>query len=214
MKPGFLPSAALAGVLLLAALPSRADPLLSEHFDDVGALASAGWLLLNQSTPIGSTGWFQGNSEVFGAQDGNGDAYAGANFLNAADGGSVSNWLITPVINANGPLSLNFYARTAGDLAGDTLEVRYGVGSDPTAYTTLLGTVVPGTDWAASSFNVGAIAGGHFALRYVVADTSVGGDYIGVDTLSVTAAAAVPEPGTYALLAAGLLFIGLRHRAR
>jgi hypothetical protein len=46
---------------------------------------------------------------------------------------------------------------------------------------------------------------GRFAFRYVVGDTNVDGDYIGIDSVSVS----VPEPSTLALFAIALFVIGI-----
>src|SRR5262245_2666704 len=48
-----------------------------------------GWVRrANNSSTLGQTGWFQGNPGVFPAQAGAGNSYVGANFLNAAGGGT------------------------------------------------------------------------------------------------------------------------------
>ena len=49
-----------------------------------------------------------------------------------------------------------------------------------------------------------------FAFNYVVTDTSVNGDYIGIDSLIVTDSA--PEPSTLAFVLSGLALLGLRWR--
>jgi hypothetical protein len=39
-------------------------------FDNISTLAGSGWTLVNNSSPAGLTGWFQGNSGVFNSQAG------------------------------------------------------------------------------------------------------------------------------------------------
>src|SRR5688500_20207414 len=50
---------------------------LTENFDTV---VPAGWTANNQSQPVGSIGWFQGNDGVFPAHQRAPTAYAGVNF--------------------------------------------------------------------------------------------------------------------------------------
>ena len=57
---------------------------LSEGFDTV---LPAGWTAKNNSVPIGTTNWFQGNATVFGSQSGAANSYIGANFNNTAGAG-------------------------------------------------------------------------------------------------------------------------------
>ena len=54
---------------------------------------------------------------------------------------------------------------------------------------------------------------GRFAFRYFVTDNSSNGDYIGIDSVVISA---IPEPETTLLLALGLSIIGLglRRQAR
>lgn len=87
-----------------------------EGFEDVSTLAQRGWLLRNNSDPIGSTGWFQGDPGSFQAYLGEPDSYVSADADSASgDFPVLSNWLITPEIvfgpNAFSARSLGFYTR-------------------------------------------------------------------------------------------------------
>ena len=73
--------------------------LLNEGFDDISTLTGNGWTILNESEPLGVISWFQGNNAVFPAYDGNTDDYIAVNFNSTAGTGTISNWLITPVLN-------------------------------------------------------------------------------------------------------------------
>jgi MYXO-CTERM domain-containing protein len=212
----------ILGLLLAAtAACSQAATLLTEGFDDVGTLAAAGWVMTNNSTPGGSTGWFQGNAGVFPAQSGAADAYIAANFLAAPAGGAISLWLIGPQLTFGGPATLDFSIRLAASLP-EQVEVYFSpggagvdVGSTPASTGTfgIVGSIYAGgpTAWQPTSFAIGGAGAnsGRFAFRYVVSDTNEFGDYIGIDSVSVTA---VPEPGPAALLALGLAALGLRGR--
>ena len=82
--------------------------------------------------------------------------------------------------------------------------------SDYVSLGTISSAAYP-TDWTSFSFLFDATAANvRFAFRYTVTDTSTYGDYIGIDSLSVT----VPEPGTLLLLGAGLLLMPLALRRR
>jgi len=214
MKIAMLPAGLLAAVLMgpaHAAAPSN----MTEGFDDITTLAGSGWVQTNNSAPPGTTGWFQGNAGVFTSQAGADDSYIAANFNNAEFGGAIDNWLISPELSLGGGAVLTFYTRTEDPAFGDTLEVKFssGAGFAVAGFTTNLLTVdpYPGSDWASFSVALPSVASGRFAFRYVVADTSVAGDYIGIDTVNVTAA--VPEPQTYALMALGVAALALRRRS-
>ncbi|MGZ8259729.1 MAG: choice-of-anchor J domain-containing protein, partial [Caldimonas sp.] len=60
--------------------------LVNEGFDNVATLPGSGWILTNASTPVGSTGWFQGLPDFFPAHAGAENSYAAANFNSAAAG--------------------------------------------------------------------------------------------------------------------------------
>jgi hypothetical protein len=206
--------ALMAAAVLAAAPPAQAGvTVLSTGFDNVGALS--GWLFVNQSSPAG-TPWFQGNGGIFPAQAGGENAYAAANFLSAAQGsGAIDNWLITPQLSLPGAATLSFYTRSAGTPGfSDQLEIRYSTGgSSISDFSNLLMTVGGASAYPANwqQYVLSADPGGsvRFAFRYT--GSAANADYIGLDTLVVNA---VPEPGEWLMLAAGLLLIGWRTRRR
>ncbi len=46
-------------------LASCTTPTLSEGFDNINTLVPAGWALINNSQPLGTTDWFQGDRYQF-----------------------------------------------------------------------------------------------------------------------------------------------------
>ena len=207
----------ISAVLMAGSASANAALLFSENFDDISTLGSAGWLAGNFGTG-GATAdtWFQGNTGIFDAQAGAADSYVASNYLSAGFGGNVDNWLVTPLIAALTGSVVTFSTRTAGGLPGDNLELLYNsVGTNILTDFVSLGVISSAaypTDWQAFDFTYGgADANVRFAFRYTVTDTSVNGDYIGIDTLSVTS---VPEPGTMLLLGSGLLLMPLTMRRR
>jgi hypothetical protein len=204
---------------VVAGCSAGAAPLLSEGFDDVAALPGQGWVFLNQSTPPGSTGWFQGQPVFFPAVAGPADSYIAANFNNAAFGGMVSNWLLTPqVLLVNGE-TLTFSLRLLGEGLLDRVEVYFsgnGASTDVGHDYALLAAYESDTDtgWLQRSVAINGLAApasGRLALRYVVDDTSLNGDYIGIDSVSINA---IPEPGTVALVCLGAIALGAARRPR
>ena len=205
---------AAAAFALAAACPTGSQAagtiLLNEGFDHAGSLAN--WVLVNNSAPPGEP-WFQGNPGVFAAQAGAPDAYIATNYLGALNGvGTIDNWLITPELSFMGPATLSFYTRSLGTAGfNDTLEVRFsgGSGAGTGGFTTLLATIGGAAAYPASwqqfSASLNLSGSGRFAFRYTGnAETS---NYIGLDTVRVTA---VPEPSAYMLLALGLAALSLR----
>jgi hypothetical protein len=207
---------------------------LQQNFDGNGV--PAGWLVTNNSTPIGTGRWGQGNELIFPSQAGAPGAYFTDSYLSARDpafgGGAVSDWLITPQLTLANGMTVTFWARTdgdPGDFGGNNLELRLSssgastnVGSGAAGlgvFTTLLrainfDAVRSAGAWTQYSASISGLAGpvsGRLAFRYLVDDTTVHGDLIGLDTISV-----VPEPEMALLLLAGLPLIGfgLRRKAR
>ncbi|MBC7881359.1 MAG: choice-of-anchor J domain-containing protein [Anaerolineae bacterium] len=200
---------------------------LDEGFDDISTLTGQGWVQQNNSNPVGTTGWFQGDPRVFSSQSGIDSSYIAADFNNTTENGTISNWLLTPILNFNNGDVLSFFTRTTDGNFPDRLEVRLSlagastdVGTSETSvgdFMTLLLTInqeLTTTDYptAWTQFTV-AILGfsiptnGRLAFRYFVTDGGVQGNnsnFIGIDTVSVGSEVIVPEPSQLS----GLLFLG------
>jgi hypothetical protein len=223
----------IAVAMLTAGSAAQAGVVLTEGFDDITTLAAAGWTFVNNSSPLGTTGYFQGNAGVFGAQSGADNSYIAANFNNAEFGGTISSWLISPTMNLFDGETLSFFTRTDLGAIADRLEIRLSLNGDSTDvgttfdsvgdFTTLVSTINAGldplgypSDWSMfkATFLTGVTPGvgtlGRFAFRYTVPDTSINGNYIGLDTLTVT----VPEPSSIALFGLALAALGLVVRQR
>ncbi|WP_288379504.1 choice-of-anchor J family PEP-CTERM protein [uncultured Massilia sp.] len=208
----------ITGAVLLACaawapLSSHAVEVLNEGFGDVSKLS--GWSQLNNSMPPG-TGWFQGYTDVFGAQRGPGNSYAAANYLGAANGmGVVDNWLITPTLALSGISTLSFWARSEGTAGfSDLLEVRFASGSGSTAedfdvlLLTIGGEAAFPSQWQQWSANLTVEGEGRFAFRYLGDAATL--DYVGLDSVRVVTA--VPEPTSYLMLLGGLGVLGASAR--
>jgi len=232
----FVCAIAVVGSLHAGVQGVQAATILSEGFDNVGALA--GWVQTNNSTPPTTTGWFQGNTGIFPAHAGAANSYIAANFLNAADGGTISNWLILPQMTLTNGDTLSFWARTESAAQfPDRLEVRFSANGASTNvgttdasvgdFTTLMlvinGPLLLGgfpENWAhfvLTMSGLGSPTSGRFAFRYNVPDTSVNADYIGIDSVVVDSSVntvPVPEPGTLTLLGAALAGLATRGRRR
>ena len=223
-------------VIFLTAASLQASTLLSEGFDDITTLAGSGWVRTNNSSPLGVSNWFQGDPNIFLSETGANDSYIAANFLNADFGGDISNWLLTPVITIDNGEVLTFFTKTDVNPSStpDNLEVRLStngastnVGATATSlgdFASLLFSVNPAltttgypSGWTQVTVTLSGLGGpttGRFALRYVVPNTANNGDYIGIDTLTVTTAGAIPEPSTAVLLLFGGIAGGLMFRRR
>ena len=211
-----------AAFLVLMAGMANATVLLSENFDDVSLLPGAGWAIVNNSNPLGTSDWFQGNGAIFPAHQGADDSYVAANYLSADPlGGNVSDWLLLPTLGLQNGDTLTFYTRTeAGSIFPDRLEVRLSTNGSSTDvgntdasvgdFGALLLTINPTLalggypeDWTAFSVVLSGLSGttdGRLAFRYFVPDTTTNANYIGIDTLTIERAAAAPEPSSVLLL--------------
>jgi len=205
--------AAAAVVLFAAATAAHAQVVISEGFNNVATLAGSGWILSNASTPLGSTpGWYQGDQGIFAAQAGAPQAYLAANFNNAAAGGTLANWLISPTFSTQDAGWVSFYVRAEvlPDFS-DKLKWGFSHGGSSFADFALGSEHTIGADWNQVLINFaaqGAGSTGRFAIVYTgAADAS---NYVGVDTFTV----AIPEPETWALMLAGLAGLGVMKRRR
>lgn len=223
-----MPAAALVSMALVGTTVSAAS--LTEGFEVVPV---TGWTTVNNSTTVGATGWFEGNTGVFSAQAGSAASYIGANFNNTTGADTISNWLISPTLSFNNGDAVSFWTRTASASPyPDRLELRFssvgGVNVGTTdnsvgTFSQLLLSVNSELqlggypeDWTRFSSTISGLSGptnAAIAFRYYVTNGGPDGansSYIGIDTLSITP---VPEPAAYLMLALGLGVIALRRRS-
>ena len=216
-----------------AAAEAGATTLFSENFD---SFPPGSWVNVNNSAPPGTTDWFHGNSGIFAAQQGAADAYAAANFNGAAFGGNISSWLITPTLSLDNGQVFSFYTRTESPAAfGDRMQVRLSSNGSSTDvgttvssvgdFSNLLLDINPSAadsgypdDWTLYSLTLSGLSGpisGRLAFRYLVTDTSLNGNYIGLDTVALSdSVATTPLPATLPLFASGLGLLGVMVRRR
>lgn len=198
------------------ALSAQAGALLTEGFEDVGGLAARGWVVNNASSPGGITanGWFQGSSTVFPALGGTSSSFAAANWQNAAAGGELNTWLITPEFSTAENGAIVSFSLRADAFAGTSDQIAYGFsnGSSDLSAFALSTPVTVGTDgWVRYSVRVNETAGGtaRFALQYTGAADFA--NYVGVDSLQVSE---VPEPSTMLILGAGVMGLMMSRRRK
>ncbi len=187
-------------------------PFVSEGFLDITTLTGAGWNMQNLSSPLGTTNWFQGDPSILPAQAGPTNSYIGANFNNTGSTGTISNWLLTPVVTLQNGVKLTFYTRgpTCTTCYADRMQVRMSlngsstnVGATATSvgdFTTLLLDINPTyvangypQTWAAGYYTltisgVATPTAGRLAFRYFVESGGSAGansNYIGIDTVKV-----------------------------
>jgi len=204
--------AAIAAACLAGASAQADTVLINEGFESFSSLAGAGWVLTNASTPIGSTSLAAGDVGVFTAQAGSAGSYVSGNYNNAAAGGTISSWLITPTFSTATAVIVSFWAK-ADILAPYFDQIAYGFsstgGSSTGSFTLGTASTVLG-DWTQYTLTYAANGAGslaRFAINYTgAADAS---NYIGIDSVTVTA---VPEPSTWLMFGAGL--VGLTGLAR
>jgi hypothetical protein len=208
----------------VVAVSSSAFAQISEDFDDITLLVPGGWNMQNLSTPVGTTGWFQGNTAVFPPHATTG--YIGANFNNTAGTGTISNWLLTPEISLQNGAMWSFWTRTVDAPAfPDRLHLKMSTNGGSTNvgdFTTVLVSINNGltttgypnawTEFSGTISGLGGPVQGRLAFHYDVPQggpTGANSDYIGIDTFDYNP---VPEPGTIAVVALGLGALMLRRR--
>lgn len=209
---------ACAALALVGAMASaHADAvLISEGFDNVATLTSSGWQILNLNTPTGLTApWVQGDQTVFNALTGAANSYISSNYNNAAAGGSLASWLITPVFSTAQDLTISFWAK-ADLLDGYYDTLSFGLldaAGNPSSlfYDTQVTVAGDWTQYTLTLAGLGAGTTGRFAIEYIgSADLA---NYVGVDNLTVTASD-VPEPASLALAGLGLAGLVVARRRK
>lgn len=193
-------------------------PCVNEGFE---AVLPAGWSVKNNSDPVGMTNWFLGNTGYFTAQAGASNSYAAANVGSTGFVGTISDWLISPVMSLTNDARVSIWTRKVDpDLYPDRLQVRLSQAGDSTDvgataesvgnFTTLLYDINPGLvtntypiAWYPLTLTLHGITGtvsGRVAFRYYVAGGGPSGlnsDYIGVDSFThCIPAAALPATAT------------------
>jgi hypothetical protein len=104
----------------------KAQPQINEGFTPSWSAPSSGWVIVNNSSPIGSTTWAQGNSIIFSALSGPATAYLGINYLTASQStpAIISNFLITPTVSLSNGQIIQFATRTGvNTLYADRLQL-------------------------------------------------------------------------------------------
>lgn len=111
----------------MMALPSISDQSFVEEFDTTAAAFARGWVPINASAPKGRSVWVQGlfNDPTitglpypipFGPHSSKGSyaGFIGTDYLStSAAQGSISNWLVSPVVTMQNGDKIVFYTRTA-----------------------------------------------------------------------------------------------------
>lgn len=212
--------AAIAAGLIFAVTAAEAQVLISQGFSNVPGLAAT-WPQADASTPAAVNGWVQGNAGIFTAQAGADNSFIAINPVTATDfATSVDHFLMTPVISLATPTTLSFYARSTGldDGFPDRLQVYLSTAGSSAAaasFTTLLfDSATIGNAWTLENIAIAAQgigATGRMGWRYFIPDTAVAGDYLGIDTVTITA---VPEPSVVAsmLMGFGALSLAISRR--
>ena len=87
-------------------------------FQDFESLTTlSGWDTMNVSSPLGTSSWFDGNTNAFQAYFDTG--YIAADFHNASGTGTISNWLASPVRWMHNGDQLIFWTRKADSTGND-----------------------------------------------------------------------------------------------
>ena len=204
---------------------------IGEGFDNITTLPGNGWVMINNSNPIGTNSWFQGNPGVFSAYDGDPTAYIAANFYSTSGSGTISNWLLTPEQTIRNGDQIKFYTRTVtGSLFPDRLQLRLSINGASTDvgtnessigdFNTLLLDINPALVvggfpdvWTQFTITVSGLSGiesGRFGFRYYVTNGGPQGansNYFGIDRVEFTDAETVPVSNWALFIGIGLILV-------
>ncbi len=211
MKKGLFQPMKMTAILCSAfLLGQNSNAQISEGFDNVLNLPASGWVLQNNSTPVGALGWFQGNPDAFASYSGAPDSYVGANYNSVNGAGTISNWLLAPNVTLKNGDVFTFFTRTSSDnMWADRLQVRMStngasvnIGNTGTSvgdFTNLLLEINPNlqlsvypmqwTQFTITISGLSAPTSGRIAFRYFVTNGGLDGtnsDFIGIDDFVYT----------------------------
>lgn len=215
MKTKLFKTATLCSLILTGGISYSNAQAFTEGFNDITTLASSGWAMQNNSTPVGLIpNWFQGTnvaaSGPFDAQSGPTNSYAAANYNFVSGNNTISGWLMTPNRTFKNGDVFTFYTRKPSpDTYPDRMEVRLStngastnvgtgsaaVGDFTTVLLTINPTLVTGvypTAWTQYSITISGLSAptsGRIAFRYFVTSGGPSGlnsDYIGLDNVVYT----------------------------
>ncbi len=183
--------------------------MLEENFDALGSPITlpTGWTQTNQSSPLGTSNWFRGNTSSFNSYNGPADGYIATNYQNGAGVATLSNWLMAPPVTVQNGDEVSFYSRVPSNSFPDRIYLRrsdLGAGStnpsgatDLGSYTTeclvinptLTSTAFP-IVWTKFTYVVSGLSGPtscRFALHYFVTNGGDGANsnYVGIDAFKI-----------------------------
>lgn len=200
----------LAVMLFLGFNCTNAQTLFTENFD----VFPTTWTKTNQSEPVGISNWVQGGNALFnGGFNGGSTSFTSVNFNSVAMGmsGTISNWLITPVISLKNGDFVKFYSRVGANFSTipDRLEVRLSTqgsastipstgSADLGSFTNLVLSINPNlqpsvypTTWTEFTYTVAGLPSEtdcKLAFRYYVTNGGSGGtngNAVGIDALTI-----------------------------
>jgi hypothetical protein len=198
--------------LCLLSFESTFSQAINEGFSNVAGLTAAGWNQQNLSTPIGSNpNWVQGDpvNMPFSANSLPANSFISANFNSVVGAATISNWLITPMLNLNNGDVLSFYTRGTGSIYADNLQVRLSTNGSSTNvgasnisvgdFSNVLLEINPTLNaalypaiWTQYTITISGLASpttGRIAFRYFVPNGGPSGtnsDLIGIDDFVYT----------------------------
>ena len=199
--------------LALSFAAVQAQFIVIENFDTVPGI---GWTRTNQSTPVGPSNWGQGVVTQFdaGAFNGEPTAFAMVNSASAIGNGTISNWLMSPMITLQNGDIIRFFSRVGLPVGQttvvfpDRLEMRISTNGSGTVvpsgpdsvgdYTTLALTINENltatgypTSWSLYEYTVSGLSSPtdcKIAFRYYVTNGGTQGtnsNIIGLDLFSI-----------------------------
>jgi hypothetical protein len=198
--------------LCLLTFGSTFSQAINEGFSNVAGLTAAGWNQQNLSTPIGSNpNWVQGDpvNMPFSANSLPANSFISVNYNSVVNAATISNWLITPMLNLNNGDVITFYTRGTGSIYADNLQVRLSTNGSSTNvgasnisvgdFSNLLLEINPTLNaalypaiWTQYTITISGLASpttGRIAFRYFVPNGGPSGtnsDLIGMDDFVYT----------------------------